>query len=252
MLLFPLFQVIKCGGIPCLCWTMDFPRRSKGSPIILTQPCTWRRIRSWSLLRYLWSKHQEQDDIYHPSCRTDLLSLPSPFRAQTTGSGMNWSTQTWPRTPSHCLLSSLGCPPAQMPPSPGPTARSSSLRETSTGAWMSCWVSTKDTHWARRSAGCDVRHQPSGGSRRKEVYNRQSSFHSDGIDSQETSTAPTGFISLDFNPLFLPSAVGWCWWGCILEPFYDCQIYVSCWMISGRREGRPSVFLSHICWIMCF
>lgn len=164
---FPLFQAVKCGGIPCLCWTVDFPRRSKGSPIISTQHCTWRGTRSWSLLRYLWSKHREHDDIYHPSCRNNLLSLL--FRAQTTGNGMNWSTQTGLCTPNHCLHCSLECPPVWMPPSPGPTARSSSLRETSTGAWMSCWVSTEDTHWARRSAGCNVRRRPLGGSRQKEI-----------------------------------------------------------------------------------
>lgn len=59
-----------------------------------------------------------------------------------------------------------------MQPSPGPMAKSTSLREMSTGVWISCWGLTEDTRWARGSAGCDARGKPAGGGMYQEVHGR--------------------------------------------------------------------------------
>lgn len=105
--------------------------------------------------------------------KLNFISSLCLCRVQSTGSGMSWSTPTWPYTPNRSLCSSPECHPVLTQPLLGPTARSSSLRETSTGAWTSCWEPTEDTHWARRSVGCGAKGQPSGGSRHQEVLNKE-------------------------------------------------------------------------------
>lgn len=98
-------------------------------------------------------------------CLLSSSSLLPVCRDQSTGSLMSWATTVWLSTPNLSACSSPERPPVQTQPSPGPMARSFSLRETSTGEWTSCWVWTEDTLWALRSAGCAARAETLEGSR---------------------------------------------------------------------------------------
>lgn len=103
--MFVLFQAIKCGGIPCSCWTMATRNRSNGSLQTSMQPCTWRRTRSWSLSRYPWSKHEDPTipvqilSFYH----TSLLSACVGFRALAVGWAEVHRPNSLPQTALHAL-----------------------------------------------------------------------------------------------------------------------------------------------------
>lgn len=141
---------------------------------------------------------------------------------------MSWATTAWPSTPNRSACSSPEHPPLLTQPSPGPTARSFSLRETSTGEWTSCWQWSEDTPWARRSAGCAVRAPTLEGSR------------SPGVDVQWPGI--TDKISLDPLPKQADFIL-----------FYLLFRMTELYKLHHNLKEKSRTFYSrwHVCLVMC-